>query len=441
MSGRSEDPDEIVSRLLSAPNNRGLCILDSCGVGKSGANRLIAGLDPVHTVKFAGGDPQHTLEEFEDLISTDELASIFTMSYDFGNALHRIRTEKESPCYEPDVFVAQFDSLLVHDFERGITEIAGTSRTEKMAELISGPEPIEEYFPTLPETTSSFRSNLSRADYIGLVNEVKELIRAGQTYQTNLTQRLTVELPDGSSSASIFDSLRRRNPAPFTAYVDRGDSFVISSSPESFFSVEQTPFGRQIAAFPIKGTRPRGPTPAEDRQLRNELANSQKDRAENTMIVDLMRNDIGRICEFGTVTVAGLCSVEEHPTLFQMVSAVQGQLRDDVGYADIIRALFPCGSITGAPKLRTMEIIDTLEPQPRGLSMGSIGCRIPRSFSASGEIFEASVAIRTMVIRDRSAVFNVGGGIVIDSDPNSEYAESMLKAKALLEALGVPAAL
>jgi anthranilate/para-aminobenzoate synthase component I len=154
------------------------------------------------------------------------------------------------------------------------------------------------------------------------------------------------------------------------------------------------------------------------------------------MIVDLMRNDLGRVCEFGSVAVESLCRLEEHPTLFHLVSTVTGTLNQDVAFSDIIKAVFPCGSITGAPKIRTMQIIDEIETMPRGLSMGAIGCRIPGGTFDLPDIFEMSVAIRTMVIRDKTAVFNVGGGIVIDSDRESEYDESMLKAKALLDALG-----
>ncbi|MGH9949232.1 MAG: chorismate-binding protein, partial [Pyrinomonadaceae bacterium] len=176
---------------------------------------------------------------------------------------------------------------------------------------------------------------------------------------------------------------------------------------------------------------------AEDDRLRFELAASEKDRAENTMIVDLLRNDLGRVCEYGSVAVEKLCEIEEHPTLFHLVSTIVGEVQTDTKFIDVLRALFPSGSITGAPKIRTMEIIDELETSPRGLSMGAIGYYIPESgFAGLDPGFDLSVAIRTMVIRGRKAVFNVGGGITIDSDPAAEYEESMTKAKALFAALG-----
>jgi para-aminobenzoate synthetase component 1 len=244
---------------------------------------------------------------------------------------------------------------------------------------------------------------------------------------------LSVSLNNGDDPGEIFTKLRRDHPAPFGAFIDRGDSHVISASPERFFKIA----GNIISTSPIKGTRPRGRDPKEDERLRNELRQSEKDRAENTMIVDLLRNDLGRVCEYGSVEVKTLCDLEEHPTLFHLVSTVEGRLRNNVTFAEILAALFPCGSITGAPKIRTMQIIDELEPSARGLSMGAIGFFIPDTgFVGMEPGFELSVAIRTMVIRDGVAAFNVGGGVTIESDSQAEYEESLLKAKALLTALG-----
>ena len=175
-------------------------------------------------------------------------------------------------------------------------------------------------------------------------------------------------------------------------------------------------------------------------RLRSELASSTKDRAENTMIVDLVRNDLGRVCEYGSVSVEKLCDIEEHPTLFHLVSTVRGHLRDDSKVSDILRAVFPCGSITGAPKIRTMQIIDEIETASRGSSMGAIGVYLPASWDLGNAlldtVIDSSVAIRTMVVRGRDAVFNIGGGIVIDSDPENEFEESLLKARSLLNAIG-----
>ncbi|HBE83352.1 MAG TPA: aminodeoxychorismate synthase, component I, partial [Blastocatellia bacterium] len=215
-------------------------------------------------------------------------------------------------------------------------------------------------------------------------------------------------------------------------FIERGGSSVVSASPERFFRIADN----SVTTSPIKGTIRRGADLDEDQRLRSELMASEKDRAENTMIVDLLRNDLGRICTYGSVKVESLCDVEEHPSLFHLVSTISGELRSNVSFSEIIRAVFPCGSITGAPKIRTMEIIDQIETADRGLSMGSIGIYIPEGFPGLEPAIQLNVAIRTMVIKDKRAVFNVGGGIVIDSDPECEFAESMLKAAALLSAIG-----
>ncbi len=232
--------------------------------------------------------------------------------------------------------------------------------------------------------------------------------------------------------------MRKYHPAPFAAFIKRDNDYVVSISPERFVKVSNSKSqasSRIIETSPIKGTRPRGKTPEEDLGLKNELLNAEKDRAENTMIVDLLRNDLGRICEFGTVKVEKLCDLETHPTLFHLVSTVRGELRENINFSDILRAVFPCGSITGAPKIRTMRIIDELETAPRGLSMGAIGYSVQNSKFKVQNSIDLSVAIRTMVIRNREATFNVGGGVVIDSVPNNEYEETLVKAKALLRAL------
>jgi aminodeoxychorismate synthase component I len=265
------------------------------------------------------------------------------------------------------------------------------------------------------------------------VEQIKEHIAAGDIYQANLTQQFHVPLNARLSAERIFLNLRRDHPASFAAFLRRREDTVISASPERFLRVafRAEDGERSIEAWPIKGTRARGTSAVEDAALRLELWESEKDRAENVMIVDLLRNDLGRVCRYGSIAVTELFTIQEHPTLFHLVSKVRGQLRREVTAGDILRAAFPCGSITGAPKIRAMKIIEAIEPAPRGLSMGAIGY-----FSFDGRI-DLNVAIRTMVVKDSVARFNVGGGIVADSDPALEYEESLTKASALLRALGV----
>jgi para-aminobenzoate synthetase component 1 len=284
-----------------------------------------------------------------------------------------------------------------------------------------------------PETNrlliTTYSSNFSREQYRATVERVKEHIFAGDIYQANLTQQFSCAL-NGLPPEEIFWRLRRDHPAPFAAFIRRREDVVISASPERFLRVTETDGERLIEACPIKGTRRRGRDGAEDARLRAELLSSEKDRAENVMIVDLLRNDLGRVCRFGSVEVNELCAVVEQPSLFHLVSRVRGTLRENVSVNEILRAAFPCGSITGAPKIRAMEIIAEYETRARGLSMGAIGY-----FAFNGPI-DLNVAIRTMVVRDTIARFNTGGGITAESDPEAEYEESLLKARALLRALG-----
>lgn len=414
--------DDIVHRLLSADDD-GTCILDSCGVGHLNSHLLLAGISS-HQV--AAEDTDTALRELDRVIGGDQ-AAIFTLSYDLGNFIQGIATTRDAD--EPLAFIASFDELVVHDYNGGKTNIIGKDASDSPLE-----QRLKAAHPPIPDhpSVASARTSVTRSNYLQNIGNIKEEIRAGNTYQTNLTRRIETQLASYNASAAIFNRLRSRNPAPFSAYIHRPCSTVISASPERFLKIENG----SISASPIKGTRPRGSNTIEDDRLRNELLNSEKDRAENTMIVDLLRNDLGRVCEFGSVEVESLCQIEEHPSLFHLVSTINGKLRPNLNFSDILKALFPCGSITGAPKLSTMRIIDRLERTPRGVSMGAIGCCIPASFGI-GEKIDLSVAIRTMVIRNKTASFNVGGGIVIDSDPEKEWDETVTKSRALLDALGV----
>ncbi len=415
--------DGLSAALLQISENEHVSMLDSCGVGHLGSHLIIAGIEPVEIVEVSDVDAERTLEIFEEKLSSG-MAAVFTISYEFGNRLLNINGDVSGV---PALFLAWFDCLIVHDYSTGETRLVGNE--EKFARVR---EKIQSAgFRTGVEISGvQAGSNFTRGEYIAAVERIKEHIRAGDTYQTNLTQQFTAEC---RSPQDVFGRLRLNHPAPFAAFITRVDSTVVSASPERFVRVEGR---RRISASPIKGTRPRGNDERDDARLRRELIESEKDRAENTMIVDLLRNDIGRVCEFGSVAVEKLCDIEEHPTLFHLVSTVSGILRSDVSYADILRAIFPCGSITGAPKIRTMQLIEAIEPDPRGLSMGAIGYFLPAGMFDMEEIFDMSVAIRTMTVSGGKAVFNVGGGIVIDSDAEKEYEESLLKAKALLAALG-----
>lgn len=267
------------------------------------------------------------------------------------------------------------------------------------------------------------RSNFDRAGYEAAVARVIEYIRAGDCYQVNLSQRLLAPLRE--HPLELYGRLRHLNPAPFAAYFDMGDFQVLSASPERFLRVENG----EVETRPIKGTRPRGRTPDEDAALAAELAANPKDRAENVMIVDLLRNDLGRVCEFGTVRVPRVCEVESFRYVHHLVSEVRGKLRAGHGPLDLLAAAFPGGSVTGAPKVRAMEIIAELEPTARGPYCGSIG------FVGFDGTADTNILIRTFTAGRGWVQFPVGGGIVADSDPAREYEETLHKAAGLLRAL------
>jgi para-aminobenzoate synthetase component 1 len=266
-------------------------------------------------------------------------------------------------------------------------------------------------------------SNFDRRTYLQAVRRAIDYIHAGDCFQVNLSQRLLH--PATLPPLELYARLRQRNPAPFAGYLDLGEFVVASASPERFVRVQDG----QVQTRPIKGTRPRGATPERDRAQAEELLASAKDRAENVMIVDLLRNDLGRVCAYGSVRVEAVCRLESYPTVHHLVSEVRGTLRPGLGPVDLLRAAFPGGSVTGAPKVRAMEIIAELEPTARGPYCGSLGYV---GFDGS---MDTSILIRTFTLGKGWVQFPVGGGIVADSDPQAEYAETLHKAEGLLRAL------
>jgi para-aminobenzoate synthetase component I len=336
----------------------------------------------------------------------------------------------------PDCCLAFYDSALVFDHKIGkwflaaATGFAGRSDiasllNEKKKRLLflldqnkNSPMPH-----AIPSLASSRRSNFTRDEYLRAVERALEYIYAGDIYQVNLSQRFHQKI--ASTPFEIFNTLREINPSQYGAFLPYDGHCVISSSPELFLRTE----GRMVETRPIKGTRPRGATPTEDLRLRRELEDSGKDKAELSMIVDLQRNDLGRVCEYGSIVVDRHAYIEPLPTVFHTVSNVQGIMREEVGPVELLRAAFPCGSISGCPKIRSIEIIDELEPTCRNVYTGSLGF-----IDFSGDM-TLNVAIRTMIAKGRDVYFQVGGGIVADSDPQAEYDETLDKAAAMIRAL------
>jgi len=267
-------------------------------------------------------------------------------------------------------------------------------------------------------------SNFTKPAYLAAIEKAKDYIASGDIYQVNLSQRFSAEF--NSDPFELYRNLRSINPAPFAAYLDFNELKIISSSPERFLCLRSG----AIHTRPIKGTRPRGKTPKEDTHIIEELLKSPKDRAEHIMIVDLERNDLGRVSKFGSVSPTEFVIPERYATVSHLVSTVKGILRNGVDSVDCLLNCFPGGSITGAPKIRSMQIIDELEPTARSVYTGSIGYL---SFDGS---MDTSIVIRTILLKENKLYFQVGGGIVADSDPEAEYQETLDKAQALKAAVG-----
>ena len=350
------------------------------------------------------------------------------LAYDLKDDLETLPRTTVDDCGLPRVWLVAPSVIMVHDTVTDTTRIHAPIRQDcdpasADAKLRAFREAVQS--PAKPPGSfsgagHSMRSNFSRTDYEAAVQRIKDYIAAGDVYQVNLSQRFEMGF-DGDAYA-LFTTLFRMNPAPFFAYVNAGDHQIVSTSPERFIQL----CGRRVETRPIKGTRPRGETPQRDRQLKAELAGSPKDDAELSMIVDLLRNDIGKVCAGGSVVVAEHKRLETYQNVYHLVSIVEGELAEGKNAVDLIRATFPGGSITGCPKIRAMEIIDELETHRRHVYTGSIG------YISFHDTMDMSIAIRTATIVGRRLVFSVGGGIVYDSDPSDEYEETLHKGRTLM---------
>ena len=341
------------------------------------------------------------------------------LGYELGRHVERLPATTVDDLGLPDMALAFFDELVSLDGDVGIAQRVRAP----LPGVPPGPHPpLEIELPAAPLPAGE-GSDFSRRRYLDAVKAAKRYIEEGDIFQVNLAQRYVARL--AVDPWSLYRHLRWENPAPFSAYLDFGSFQVLSSSPERFLRVD----GRRVETRPIKGTRPRALDPVEDSRRARELASSEKDRAELAMIVDLERNDLGRVCEYGSVRVERGRAVESFASVHHLVATVTGILGPDVDVVDLLRATFPGGSITGAPKVRAMEIIDELERHVRGPYTGAIGYL---GFDGRTDL---NVAIRTLVHRDGWCGFQVGGGIVADSEPEAEYQETLDKGRALAAAL------
>lgn len=352
------------------------------------------------------------------------------LGYDFGRESCGVPTRHDPVAATPEASMVFYDLLLIEDVRSRSLFCCCQGRTMTAAHALTWAQDLVDSCPPAPHparrrSLAPCSCDFTRAGYGDALARLVDHLRAGDAYVVNMAQRL--RLKTSGSPYAIYRYLRTHNPAPFSAYLRAPGLDVCCSSMERFMEIRSG----HVVTRPIKGTRPRGGTPDEDRANREELARSEKDHSELLMVVDLERNDLSIVCEPGSVGTDPDFAIETYPSVFHLVATVEGTLRKDRCAVDAVRAAFPTGSITGAPKVRAMQIIDELERAPRGLYTGSIGY-----FSDTGDC-DFNVVIRTIVREGGGTSLGVGGGITVESDFDFEYDETMQKARALREAASV----
>jgi para-aminobenzoate synthetase component 1 len=400
--------------------------------------------------KRLNGNPFDTLGQLLESYRLDSDSSpvpfvggaVGYLSYDLCHFIERLPDTAVDDLKLPECYFSFYDLALAFDNLQGKAYIVSTGfpelnedkrieraqkrRDEMKAMLAEAPSPGTDTPPT-PVEPVTLTGGFTHREYVDAVEKCRQYIINGDIFEVNLSQRFEAEL--AITPYELYRRLRRINPAPFAGYLGFDEVTVVSASPERFLRVR----GDWVETRPIKGTRPRGKTPEEDEARAKELTSSPKDRAENIMIVDLERNDLGRVCRFGTVRVTELAILETFPTVFHLTSTVEGRLREGKNVIDLLKATFPGGSITGAPKVRAMEIIDELEPTRRSVYTGNIGY-----IGFNGDL-DLNIVIRTFLVKGKKAYFQAGGAVVYDSDPEAEYQETLDKARALIDALNTAA--
>ncbi len=450
------DPYVIARRLAHLP---GLIWFDSAGGPLELARYSYISAAPFDWLKFGADCQRNPFEALKETLSryrSEPLpdlppfqggaAGLF--GYGLCHWIERLPRSKHDEFHVPDMAIGLYDWVAAWDHQERRCWLISTgipsenddhsrartaARLEELKRLFHEDRPASIHpngnrvVPTSKHVLANawgVFSNFRRPEFLSAISRAIEYVRAGDCFQVNLAQRLIAQLTE--SPLRLYSRLRLANPAPFAAYFDLGEFQIASSSPEQFLQVSRT---GEIVTRPIKGTRPRRSNLAEDSAEAIALQQSEKDRAENIMIVDLLRNDLGRVCKFGSVKVAELCRLETYPTVHHLVSEVHGQLRAGLTVIDLLQAAFPGGSVTGAPKVRAMEIIAELEPNARGAYCGSLG------WIGFDGAMDSNILIRTFTAGGGWLQFPVGGGIVADSIPEREYEETLHKAAGLLRAL------
>ncbi|WP_282035226.1 anthranilate synthase component I [Metabacillus indicus] len=409
---------------------------------------VIKGKDSVLSIQTKSGTEQRTgniLDEFRgwfsqfNTVKNDELpdfqgGAIGFFSYDCLRAFEKLESRSIDDLETPDLYFLLFDDLAVYDHQT--KEIWFITHYSSDADLKEAQNRIAEmekswfekqtaafvHKPAAGTGNPASPHRFTKESFMDAVETIKEYIANGDVFQVNLSVRQTEPLK--VHPLKVYETLREVNPSPYMAYLDLLDFQIVSGSPELLVKID----GEHASTRPIAGTRSRGESEEEDQKLASELIENEKERAEHVMLVDLERNDLGRVCKYGTVEVNEFMVIEKYSHVMHIVSNVRGLLAEGKDYMDVLKGVFPGGTITGAPKIRTMEIIEELEPTRRGIYTGSIGW-----IGYNGDM-EMNIVIRTLLAKDGHAYIQSGAGIVIDSNPKHEYKESLKKAQALLRA-------
>ena len=442
------DLDTPVSAFLKIARGNHSFLLESVEGGEHLARYSFIGTEPSLILKAREDSPTDPLLLIEKELSKFRLAPIpglprfhggmvGYLGYDVARYFERLPSPKYDPLGLPESLLMLADTLLVFDHlthkikivshahiddDVDTAYLQATHRIDSLVDRLRQPVPSQSS-PVISTPSSPVSSNLSQEEFESIVSKAKDYIYSGDIIQAVLSQRLAK--PTSASPFAIYRALRSLNPSPYMYYLHLDDIHIVGASPELLVRVEEG----MVSNHPIAGTRPRGESTAQDLALEEELKTDEKEQAEHIMLVDLGRNDIGRVSEPGTVEVTQLMDVERYSHVMHLVSHVQGKLRPGLSQFDALRACFPAGTVSGAPKIRAMEIIAELEPDKRGPYAGAVGY-----FGFSGNL-DTAIAIRTIVISKGVAYIQAGAGIVADSIPEREYQESLNKAQALLAAI------
>jgi anthranilate synthase component I len=428
-------------------------LLESADQGQRVGRWSFIGFRPRSVLRWSledGGDPYALAAEQMARFRQAPMAdappfaggAVGLFGYDLVRSVEPLGEPNPDPVGLPDLALMLSDALVIFDhLKHTVTvlvnadldaeadvELAYAKAAATIGELraaLTGPVPGRRSAGAGAREMPEFQSNMSRQDFEAMVERIVRYIHAGDAFQVVPSQRWSAPTP--VEAFSIYRGLRAVNPSPYMYFLDFGDFQIAGASPEPLLTVT----GRHVSTKPIAGTRPRGATPEEDRRIAAELLEDEKERAEHVMLVDLGRNDLGRVCEYGTVQVDELMEIESYSHVMHIVSSVSGTLRADVGALDALRSVLPAGTLSGAPKVRAMQIIDELEPIKRGGYGGAIG------YLSYGGDLDTAIHIRTVVVKDRQAHVQAGGGTVADAKPAYEYEESVAKMSAAMRAVAL----